>query len=137
MRISVLAVVLLIVGCASRAPLQTRDIPVQQATWMEGRRTESDGTKLKLVFERDPLTSIKRVDYKVRDGELYIWPVHGSEKFQPIVFTLDTAKLKINEPWQEHVYWVETAHWDGGLGRLVDFDPLGDRVDRVKADVKR
>src|SRR5688500_7630508 len=109
--LSAIAVVSLLIGCES-VPKTTRDIPPAEATWMNGRRTTADGTKLKMIFESDPLTSIKGVDYKVRDGELDLWTIRGSERFQPIEFALDTSKLKLKQPWQEHVYWVGTVHWD-------------------------
>jgi hypothetical protein len=126
----------LISGCAERQ-LQTRDLPPQEASWMQGRRTVADGTKLRIIFDSEPQElRIKRIDYKVADGELYLWPIRASEHFEPAEFTLDTTKLKLKQPWQEHVYWVGTSHWDGALGRLVDPDPLGDRVERVKADVR-
>ena len=140
MRISAAAVVLVaftLIGCASK-PLQTRDLSPQEASWLSGRRTVADGSKLKIVFNNDTQTlRIKRVDYKVADGELYLWPIRASEGFQPAAFTLDTAKLKLKQPWHEHVYWVGTAHWDGPLGRLVDPNPLGDRVERVKAEIQK
>src|SRR5688572_29704125 len=119
---------MLAVGCAERQ-LQTRDLAPQEAPWMAGRRTVADGTKLKMIFENDPQTlAIKRIDYKVHDGELYLWPIRTGATFEPIEFTLDTSKLKLKQPWHEHVYWVGAANWDGALGRLVDPDPLGDRV---------
>jgi hypothetical protein len=129
-------VLILIAGCAEHA-LQTRDLPPQEATWMQGRRAIADGTKLRIIFDSEPQElRIKRIDYKVADGELYLWPIRASEHFEPVEFTLDTAKLDLKQPWQEHVYWVGTSHWDGALGRLVDFDPLGDRVERAKANVR-
>ena len=135
-KVVALLMVMMLVGCAERQ-LQTRDLTPQQAPWMQGRRTVADGAKLKMIFENDPQTlAIKRVDYKVRDGELYLWPIRASQTFEPIEFTLDTSKLKLRQPWQEHVYWVGTANWDGPLGRLIDPDPLGDRVERIRADVQ-
>jgi hypothetical protein len=123
-------------GCASE-PLVTQDLTPAQSQWMAGRTTSADGTKLKMRFDSEPQElRIKRVDYEVKDGDLYLWPIRASERFEAVEFTLDTAKLKLKQPWTEHVYWVGTSHWDGALGRLVDPDPLGDRVERVKADVK-
>jgi hypothetical protein len=127
---------MLMSGCASKSP-QTRDLPPQEAPWMQGRRTVADGTTLKMIFEQDSQTlRIKRIDYKVADGELYLWPIRASEAFAPVEFELDVSKLKLRQPWREHVYWVGTAHWDGALGRLVSLDPLGDRVERVPAVVQ-
>ena len=134
--VMIVTIAMLAAGCASE-PLQTRDLTPQEAPWMAGRSTSADGTKLKMRFDSEPQElRIKRIDYKVEDGDLYLWPIRASERFEPVEFTLDTAKLKLKEPWTNHVYWVGTAHWDGALGRLVDPDPLGDRVDRVKAEVK-
>jgi hypothetical protein len=133
-----LAVVLtgcLLSACASK-PLRVRDLPASEATWMQGRETVADGSHLKMIFRHDAeRLRIDRIDYKIRDGDLYIWPVRTSELFAPIEFTLDTARLKLKQPWQEHVYWVGAVDWDGALGHLVNSDPLGDRVERVKADV--
>jgi len=61
--------------------------------------------------------------------------VRGHESFQPVEFSFDTKTLKIKSPWQDHVYWVETANWDGPMERIFHPSPLGDRVDRVKANV--
>jgi hypothetical protein len=132
---AVVCVAITFMGCASK-PLQTRDLSPQEAPWMNGRRTVADGTKLKMIFESDSQTlRIKRIDYKVADGNLYLWPIRASEPFQPAEFTLDTKNLELSQPWQEHVYWVGTVNWDGPLGRLIDPDPLGDRVERARATV--
>jgi hypothetical protein len=134
--VTVVSIAVLTAGCASEE-LVTQDLSPAQSPWMTGRATSADGTKLKMRFDSEPRElRIKRIDYKVAEGELYLWPVRASERFEPVEFTLDTAKLKLKQPWTEHVYWVATSHWDGALGRLVDPDPLGDRVERVKADVK-
>jgi len=79
---------------------------------------------------------IDRIDYKVRDGNLYIWPVRASEPFVPVEFTMDTASLKLDKPWQDHVYWVGSVSWDNSLGVFGNPDPLGDRAERVKAHVE-
>jgi len=123
-------------ACASNH-WHAHDVPAAQATWTRGRKTIADGSRLKLIFESDNQTlRIERVDYKVRDGNLYIWPVRASEPFAPVEFTIDTAKMKIAQPWQDHVYWVGAVNWDNALGQYVSTDPLGDRVDRVKADIQ-
>ncbi len=123
-------------ACAS-SHWHTYDLPADKATWMQGRKTVADGTKLKMIFETDDQKmQIERIDYKVRDGNLYIWPVRESLPFEPVEFTIDTATLKLEKPWQDHVYWVGAVNWDGAIGVFGNPDPLGDRIDRVKADVQ-
>jgi|SRR4051812_3890431 hypothetical protein len=125
----------LLSSCASKT--QVRDVAPNEANWMEGRRTVADGSKLKMIFERDSeALKINRIDYKVYEGELYVWPVRESAAFVPVEFTLDTSALKLHQPWQNHVYWVAAANWDAPvIGRVLNPSPLGDRVERLKADV--
>ena len=132
----VLAVAML-AGLSACAPkTQVHDVPLNEATWLSGRRTIAEGSRLKMVFDKDrEALGIDRVDYKVYDGELYLWPVRASESFVPVEFTLDIASMKLRAPWAEHVYWVEAANWNNMVGRIVHPSPLGEKVDRVKAEV--
>jgi hypothetical protein len=133
-----LAVVVLVGALLSACgKTQVHDLYPNEASWVKGRKTIADGSKLKMVFDHDQQgLLIERVDYKVYKGDLYIWPVRGDAAFQPMEFTLDTADLKLAQPWQDHVYWVGAANWDSPvLGQVFNPSPLGDRVDRIKADV--
>ena len=132
---AVVLTVSLLGACASKT--QVRDLTPSEANWMTGRHTVADGPKLKMIFEHDSeALRIERIDYKVYNGELYLWPVRESATFEPVEFTLDTTDLKLQAPWQDHVYWVGAANWDAPvLGRVLNPSPLGDRVERVKAEV--
>jgi hypothetical protein len=135
---AVLIVLLIAAGCSTNP--QVRDLPRGQAGWMNGRETTRsgrDGDVLRVEFHADPQgIRIKKLDYEVHDGELYLWPVRASQPFEPVVFALDTSKLKLREPWTDHVYWVSEVRWDNVLTRVARPGPLGEYVDRVKADVR-
>ena len=133
--VAALLVLAIAVGCSTNP--QTRDIPRQQAGWIDGRQTTRDGDLLRVAFHHDPQAiQIQKLDYEVHAGELYLWPVRASKPFEPVEFTLDTSKLKLREPWTDHVYWVSEVRWDNIFTRAVHPGPLGEQVDRVKADVR-
>jgi len=136
LRVCVVAVSVALLSACSSKP-QVHDLNAYESYWMDGRRTVADGSKLKMIFDHDSQgLKIGRVDYKVYDGDLYLWPVRDSHPFEPVEFTLDTAPLKLHQPWQDHVYWVGAANYNTPLvGPVLNTNPLGDRVDRVKADV--
>ena len=125
----------LLSACSDKT--RVNDLNAYESSFVQGRRTVADGSKLKMIFEHDSEDlKIDRIDYKVYEGELYLWPVRASHAFEPVEFTLDTSNLKLRQPWQDHVYWVGAANWDAPMmGRVLNPSPLGDRVDRVKADV--
>jgi hypothetical protein len=133
--VALIALMLVLASCSTQT--QVHDVPAHEATWINGRRTVADGSHLKMIFDSDGENlGIERVDFKVYEGELYLWPVRASEMFAPVTFTLDTTTMQLKSPWHEHVYWVESANWNNVVGRIVHPSPLGERVDRVKADVE-
>ena len=125
-------------GCASnRTPPNFRDIPHEKAGWTEGRRLWSDGRTLHVAIEDDPRgLYVSRIEYEAYDGNLYLATVRQSKPFAPAKFEIDTRGLKLNKPWQHHVYWVADVKWDSVPRRAATLgSTLGQHVDRVKAEV--
>ena len=134
------AVVAAAAGCGgnNRTPPTFRDVPTTQtAAWSQSRRLWSDGPVLHVAIDADPQgLFVSRIDYEVWDGNLYLSTVRQSKPFSPGAFQIDTAGLKLNQPWPDHVYWVTEIQWDHPGRRVASVgSSLGQRVDRVKANV--
>jgi hypothetical protein len=73
----------------------------------------------------------------VYDGALYLSTVRQPRPFSPARFEIDTVGMKgLKQPWQDRVYWVADVKWDSVTRRAATVgSTLGQRVDRVKADV--
>ena len=127
----------LVAGCATQKP-KFIDLPPSRASWTEGRRLWSDGRTLHVAIDEDPRgLYVSRIDYQVHDGNLYLATVRQSRPFSRSTFEIDTRGLAINQPWQEHVYWIADVRWDDVGKRAGDLGTnLGQRVDRVKANVE-
>jgi hypothetical protein len=126
----------LLAGCATQKP-KFIDLPPSRASWTEGRRLWSDGRTLHVAIDDDPRgLYVSRIDYQVHDGNLYLATVRQSRPFSRSTFEIDTQELSLNHPWQDHVYWIADVRWDDVGKRAGDLGTnLGQRVDRVKADV--
>jgi hypothetical protein len=130
-------------GCSNtnRTPPVFRDLPVEQsANWTHGRRlwASPDGRTLNVAIDADPQDLyVGRIDYEVYEGNLYLATVRQARPFSPSLFEIDTIGMQgLNQPWQEHVYWVADVKWDSVTRRASTVGSLlGQRVDRVKADV--
>jgi hypothetical protein len=123
-------------GCAS--PPDYTDIAPQQASQWIGQRelNATAPTKMTVSFLTDPTElSIERLGYQVREGNLYLWPERGEQRFEPVAFDLDTKKLGLKQPWRDHVYWLLEDKWDGPLERAA-MPTKGQYVRRLQAKVE-
>jgi len=128
----------LVTGCAAtRTPPKFRDVPPAKSAWTEGRRLWSEGRTLHVAIDDDPQgLYVSRIEYEAYDGHLYLATVRQSRPFADAKFEIDTTGLKLNQPWQDHVYWVADVRWDDVTCRAATVgSTLGQRVDRVKAEV--
>lgn len=125
----------IVAGCAQR-PKSIIDTPREHELQLNQFNFYQDDAKLIVDYHpKDGDHPLAAVQHKVYDGELYLFARRASGAAQPREIVIDTAKLKLKQPWAEHVYWQTLGWYDNGVAKATYTGPLNQHVGRAKLEV--
>jgi hypothetical protein len=130
-----LGFLLLVGGCAQR-PKSIINTPREHELQLNQFNFYQDDAKLIVDYHPkagdQPLTD---VEHKVYGGELYLFAKRTEGEAKPREIVIDTTKLKLKQPWTDHVYWQTLGWYDNAVARATYTGPLNQHVGRAKLEV--